>query len=606
MLKKEKIALTYIGKEPMFNEVMKKLTLGESLDYDEKTYILACAILFIRHYEKDNRYTSYADISYYIILKYSLSADDYEPLFDFCMNFGFYPVAKSILEKGFLDNYDIENFLSGIQLDRFSNENYTETLEQYVQRGAFLKSESLERSYLAPTSFGKSALIIDAIQSGNIDNAKIVIVVPTKSLLMQTYEMIRRANLNKKIIIHDEMYNNEDSVIAIFTQERALRFLRREDIFFDTVFIDEAHNLLKDDSRSVLLSRLITKNRSKNRNQRVIYLSPLVDDVNNLKVDNSQKISSHIIDFNIKEPEVYEYRNDGNAFKYNRFVNQFYPLGSKGSIFDYLKLNSGKKNFLYNYRPIKIEQLASDLCESLPQNEVSYSISEMEDVLKKEVHDAFYAIKYLKYGVVYLHGKLPDLIKEYLEHKFKTLPELKYIIANSVILEGMNLPIDTLFVLNTRSLYGKDLMNLIGRVNRLNTIFSSDSGRLDLLIPDVHFLNDKEYNGNKGNMQGKIELLRSRVFLDSVRNPTLQSFDIDNLESSKRNNENYIKKVDLIKENEMLIRTHPENEDEKVKLYLIESGISDFYSDIAPLVASFVEKMDQINRGGWLAGVRRH
>ena len=594
MLRKEKIALTFIGKNLVFNSVMKKITLGDWLEYDEKTYILACAILFMQHYEKDNRYTSYADISYYIILKYSLNQNDYEPLFDFCMNFGFYPVAKSILEQGFLKAYDIDNCLRDIQLDKFSNNNYTETLEQYIQRRRFLESSSFERSYLAPTSFGKSALIVDDIKSNDINNTKIVIVVPTKSLLMQTYEMIRRANLNIKIIIHDEMYNNEDSIIAIFTQERALRFLRRADVYFDTIFIDEAHNLLKVDPRWILLSRLIVKNRERNNNQRIIYLSPLVENANNLKVDDSQEISSHMITFNIKEPEIYEYREDGNAFKYNRFVNQFYPLDSQSSIFDYLNLNSGNKNFLYNYRPIKIEQLAHDLCETLPENEASDLITEIEEVLRKEVHDDFYAINYLRYGVIYLHGKLPDLIKEYLEHKFKTLPELKYIIANSVILEGMNLPIDTLFVFNTRSLSGKELMNLIGRVNRLNTIFSSDSGHLNSLLPDVHFLNNKEHNGKTGNMHGKIELLRSRVFLDSVENPTLQSFDINKLDSNKRNNENFINKIDLIKENEIFIRTNPEDDGDKIKLYLVESGINDFYSDTAPLVASIIDKIEEV------------
>jgi hypothetical protein len=30
---------------------------------------------------------------------------------------------------------------------------------------------------------------------------------------------------------------------------------------------------------------------------------------------------------------------------------------------------------------------------------------------------------------------MPDLIKEYLEYKFKEIKELKYIVANSVILE---------------------------------------------------------------------------------------------------------------------------------------------------------------------------
>jgi hypothetical protein len=44
-------------------------------------------------------------------------------------------------------------------------------------------------------------------------------------------------------------------------------------------------------------------------------------------------------------------------------------------------------------------------------------------------------INSIDYGLVYLHGQLPDIIKEYIEYKFKKVKELKYIIANTVILE---------------------------------------------------------------------------------------------------------------------------------------------------------------------------
>ena len=39
-------------------------------------------------------------------------------------------------------------------------------------------------------------------------------------------------------------------------------------------------------------------------------------------------------------------------------------------------------------------------------------------------------------------------MKEYLEYKYSQIPELQFIIANKVILEGINLPISSLFVLN--------------------------------------------------------------------------------------------------------------------------------------------------------------
>ena len=69
MLKKVKSNLTSIGKTEKFKTVFEKLTVNNNLTYSEKSYILATAILFIRHYEKDIRYKTYADIAYYIMFK---------------------------------------------------------------------------------------------------------------------------------------------------------------------------------------------------------------------------------------------------------------------------------------------------------------------------------------------------------------------------------------------------------------------------------------------------------------------------------------------------------------------------------------------------------
>lgn len=586
----EKRALTSINKEERFRDTFKKLTVGKKLDSNDQAYILASAILFIRRYQQDRRYTSYADLAYYIILKYSLQYVDYTPLYDFAINFGFYPIAKVLLSNDLYSGNLITSCLGDIQLDRFRNgKKDILTLEQYNASSSFLQENAQESCYLAPTSFGKSSLIVDQIKQLDSLSSRIVVLVPTKSLLIQTFQMIRKANLQRKLLIHDEMYDGEDSFIAIFTQERALRFLTKYDSCFDVIFLDEAHNLLKRDSRSILLSRVIAKNRTLNPDHRVLYLSPLLQDANNLRLTSDQTISSHIVRFNIKEPEIYELRLNKEVRQYNRFVNEAYKLQDGMEIKDYLLSNSGEKNFVYNYRPVKVEHLAGELCEMVHQIELTGNIDELARILADEVHPDFYAIECLKHGVVYLHGKLPDLVKEYLEFKYSDLPELKYVVANSVILEGMNFPIDTLFIFSTYSLQGKELMNLIGRVNRLNTIFGHRENRLDRLLPKVHFINNKEHNGAKSKMENKISLLRSRVFEDKVENPTLEAFSIPT--ASK---EEYIEKVNTVQENERFLTEPPATREDEIRAYLIQSGIIEFYSDPTGLIYRFIEESSDI------------
>lgn len=578
MNQSEKTALTAINKIEKFQAIIEKLTVGTELEHEEIVYILGCAIIFLKHYEIDNRCTSYAEFAYYIILKYSTKYKDYAPLYDFSANFGYYPVVKAILDDNLLNEDSLQDCCIGIELERYRHDEYIETVHQFNGKKHLLADQTQEVSYIAPTSFGKSSVIVDCIRKYDGLPTKIAIIVPTKSLLMQTYRMIRNANLGRKIIIHDEMYQNQDSLIAVFTQERALRLLAKNEIYFDVLFIDEAHNILKDDPRSVLLSRLLAKNRILNPSQNVVYLSPLVEDAHNLKVAQEQSINQHKIPFNIKEPEIFEFSTSGKVTKYNRFINEFYSIGDARDMFAYIDSTSTSKNFLYLYRPVSIEQMAKELSERAATIETSTKIKELIRILKKEVHEKFYAVDYLKHGIIYLHGKLPDLIKEYLESKFKELPEIKFVIANSVILEGMNLPIDNLFILNTYSLKGKELTNLIGRVNRLNMIFSSSGNDLKKLLPTVHFVNSEQFNRVDGKMSTKISLLRSRIFKDVVHNPTLDTFDLDKLSKSERERKKDF--YNQIQEDEIFLTRVPQNPFERVKQYLIESGIAHFYDDI--------------------------
>lgn len=576
MLTKESNDFTRIDKIEKFQTTIKKLILNESMTNAEQSYILSSALIFLDFYKKDKRYTSYREFTYYIILKYSLSYEDYRPLFDFSVETGFYPIAKEIIEKNLIDLTNIKDVLIDNVLETYKvNEKYIETLEQYKSKENLLKNKLNEIAYIAPTSFGKSSIILDLIDKNKYYNCKTAIIVPTKSLLLQTYKMIRDANFETRLLMHDEMYNNEKSFIAVFTQERALRLLNKG-VYFDVLFIDEAHNLMDKDFRAILLSRLIKKNSLINREQKVIYLSPLIHNPDELKISANQTISKIEIQFNLKEPEIYEYRLEKKAYKYNKFINKFYLIKNDIKAMDYIINNQRKKNFFYLRQPRKVEELANILFKKLPEIE-DEEINELIEILRVNVHEKFYIVDLLKKGIIYLHGKTPYLIKEYLEHKFKKVKNIKYLIANSVILEGINLPIDNLYVLNTYNLDAKKLTNLIGRVNRLDTIFSQNENNLFKLLPSIHFINTKKFNGQNSAMKNKIEKLR-KTFTDEVSNPTLTSFDIDSLSGKDKENAQYI--ID----NETILFGSSSDEKTKLLQKCIELGINIFYSDFNDVI----------------------
>ncbi len=582
-------AFSDLSKLTKFHDILAKLTIGEKLNNEEKGYILACAILFSQYYQNDRRYTSYIEIAYYIILKYSVLHEDYEPLYDFSINFGYYPVAKNIYELSLIENMGIQSVLNSIELNTYKHNGYIETIEQKNSREKIINDERSEACYIAPTSFGKSSIMLDYIKMYERTKDKICIIVPSRSLLMQTYRMIKEADIDRKIIIHDEMYSGEDKFISIFTQERTLRMIERHGVEFDLLFIDEAHNIFKKDNRSILLARAIKLAKLKNSDAKIIYLSPLISETHNLKLRDDQTIDTQRISFNIKEPEIFELSKNGVVSQYNRFLNEFYEIDTGVAMIDYVHKHSKLKNFMYLNTPRKIEMFANELGTSIAEKSGVDKISEIVSLLEENVHEDFYAISLLKKGIVYLHGKLPDLIKEYLESKFKEIPELNYVVANTVILEGMNLPIDTLFVLSTDSLHGKELTNLIGRVNRLNNIFSTSENNLDKLLPQVHFINSSKYNRKDGNMKNKIELLRKRTFTDELENPVLKNFDID-----KVKNEGARKKIQEIIDFEEYILSDPENEVEQIKKYLVKEGFTYIYEDIEIAAQNIHKRINSI------------
>ncbi|WP_078596317.1 DEAD/DEAH box helicase [Evansella clarkii] len=590
MDEKEKRKLTSINKIDVFNSILKKITKGESLENNEKSYILSCAIMFIQHYEQDRRYTSYLEFGYYIILKYSIQYQDYSPLFDFALNFGFYPIAKEIINHNLLDEVKLNDSLIELKLDSYINNGYIETYEQNKARLNLINNSNQEMSYVAPTSFGKSSLIIEHLLS-NI-NKRVGIIVPTKSLLTQTYKLIREANLKKRMLIHDEMYQQDEEFIAVLTQERALRLLDKHDTAFDILYIDEAHNIFDNDPRNIMLSRLIRKNRVINPQQKVVYLSPLITDSNNLKFDDLQEISEQRITHNLKEPEIYEYRLNGEVYQYNRFVNEFFYLKSSSDSLSYIIAEKRKKNFIYIRSPKKIEMFANEFADELKLIKKTDDLEELLDELKRFVHKDFFMIDLLLKGVMYLHGKLPDILKEYLEFKFKKISDLKFVVANSVILEGINLPIDTLFILNTYELKEKKLTNLIGRVNRLNNIFGSkNENRLEKLLPRIHFVNHETYNRTNSKMENQITTLRSNIFKDEIKNPVLNTFDIEKV----RGSQNLKEKLINIKENEDFVFNEEQDELSKLRRYLINSGIEPIYK----LDEFVLEKILERLKGGF-------
>lgn len=548
-----------------------QLCLGKDLNEEDKEYLLGSALILLKVFDGDDDKREYFELAYNIILNYSLKTKDFLPLNDMAYNYGFFPIVRYINRKHLLDEVSINEILFDFSLEKYKYNTYIETFEQYKTRKRILESNSTI-CFIAPTSSGKSSIISEHIKR-NFNIKKSIIIVPTKSLLSQTYMEIRRNIIDRKVICHDEMYKEEDCFVGILTQERTMRLLENNaGLKVDYLYIDEAHNLFNNDSRNILLARVIRICRYNNPNLKIIYLSPFINDVNNLLLkdkDFFDNINEQRISYSIKEPTIYELRKDGSVFLYNRFLNIFTDLKTKNTLFSYIMETQKEKNFFFIGSPRKIEIFAQELFENTEPIELTAELRELQKTIEKNVHASFKIIKMIEHGIIYLHAKIPDVLKDYLEYQFKIIPEIKYLVANTVILEGINLPIDNLYILDARKHNGSSLLNLIGRVNRLNDVFDIRNGDLEKLLPSIHFINSSYYHGK---MENKIKILYAER-MDKVINPLLLNYDINKLNETPAKKDELNKKNLDILEREKIFFEEPVDEISKLKKLLMKCGV---------------------------------
>lgn len=569
-----KSQFTRIYKEEYFKKILVKLTLNQQLDSNEAEYVLSLSLIFYDWYiKKDQDY--YFEFSYYLILKYSFITEDYRPLYEFSTNVGFYPITKLIVEKNF-DSAGILDIIVTSGLEKFEVDKIMETKEQYESKKTLIESNRKYKSFIAPTSYGKSTLIVKDILKEKQN--KIGIIVPKKALIWETYRRMKEMSAKNgyQLLIHDTEYDGEDKFIGIFTQERALRLLQDNDIYFDVLYIDEAHNLFEKDDRNILLARLIRLNKKINPSHKIIFLSPLIENSNNLMLEKNMEIEEQRINFNIKEPNIHYYETNGEERVYNRFINDYIFIERHDNGWEeYIVKKTVNKSLLYVYRPKHVQELALYFNKSLPTIN-SDKLNEIALILEKYVYEDYFMVELVKKGVIFLHGKVPDGIRDYLIQKFKVVDELKYLVSNSTVLEGVNFPIDSLFIFNVHSLNKNNLNNLIGRVNRLNEIFI-ETKNLKRLISPIHFVKTDQFGGSES-FQNKIELLRVLEVEDVVQNPILIN--------TKNPNEKTVEKEQSYLDNFM---------DKSIESILLKNNIDVFYKDFKSTQTKIYKNLQKIN-----------
>ena len=520
--------------------------------------LLSYAVLFLNC--KDSIIKA---LGYRIILRYSISTNDYIPLYETAFNLGLFPICNTIYNL-IIGGQKKETFMSEwlysfTQLATINES--VRTIEQINLNEFFLRELKNDSCIIAPTSYGKSELVMTLIKNSKQKN--ICILVPTKALISQTRRAIKNylkqnsAQSDWLIITHPDMYintTNRDKVIAIFTQERLMRCINQfKELIFDFLVVDEAHELLDDNDRSRLQAIVILYLKKLNPEIKVKYLTPFIHNSENLAIKYSEfNISEFKVDEVVKIPR-YQYVDlytKKNCI-YDQFLGMFIPyddtveLPNNPEEFIIRNKKKTKKTLVYLNKSKALERCALNLASrnAIIKNEY---IDKACQALQAQLHGEYNLIRCLRHGVLYHHGSMPDNIRAFIEYIYSIIPEITYLVTSSTLLQGMNLPIDELYLLDKKkgrsNLSRSTFKNLIGRVSRFKEVFDRKQGNLSLLEPSIYLVKSLYVEGNSN----------FKSFIESVADENKKSLDkVSNkmLEGGASSNDSTVKGLEGIIEN---------------------------------------------------------
>ena len=489
------------------------------------------------------------NLGYRIFLLYSKFTNDYKPLYELCINKGLIPISEFIQNKlNYSEKFgnlytEINTYLA----EKFKHNGLYRTIGQYNLFNDVLKLKSESQIIVAPTSYGKTELILSFIEE-KYNFKRICIISPTKSLLSQIKKRIIENFGYKKIITYPEMYNEKDTeIIAVLTQERLLRLLQNKPkLKFDLLIVDEAHNILNgfsnENTRSVVLMSVIIICQRRNKNIICKYLTPFLkskDSFKNKYVSNDN-LRWYKVNEIVKSEIFYFYDLEKNKkFLFDQYsINNDKFIEIKDKKFkddiDIILSNDSNKNIIYINNPKQIEEFALEISHKLPKIDINKLVKAAND-LREYVHEKYNLADCIEKGIIYHHGSVPEQVRYFIENLYNDMSEIKMLIANSTLLEGVNIPATRMFILNPYKgnsyLSSSAFKNLIGRVCRFNEIFNAHTGDLEYLLPEIHIVKgnycNKKFSAYSFIKKTKLSVKSENEIKDDIQNPLLENSNCD-------------------------------------------------------------------------------
>mgnify|MGYP004672429313 FL=1 len=377
----------------------------------------------------------------------------------------------------------------------------------------------------APTSFGKTFLMLEFIKRNTKKLNNIIFIIPTLALMNELLKKIYNLFGDVYNICINSSEEIKDKNIFVFVPERSeIDFL-----VFDEIYKLQASNLkeIKTDDRIIYMNKVYLD--LVNRAEKIALLGPYIKNV------TFGKTKLDIVKYYTNFMPVY---------------NKMIVLTKEEDWINFIKL---EHQLIYFSSPGSIYKNIENILKKIPENQKYIDKYNKEiKYLEKSVSADWYVVSLLKRGIGIHHGKTPMYLRKFYENEYNK-NNIKVLLCTNTLMEGINTPTNSLIVVDDPKSAFK-LNNLIGRVGRLNLknptigeiIISNESilsnindssGWFDLnILAEDNKINDEDeiiYLNKRYEDVSKQKALEEKINILQANGITLEDIIVRNLQFNK-------------------------------------------------------------------------
>ena len=410
----------------------------------------------------------------------------------------------------------------------------------------------------APTSFGKTTLILEYLVNNVSNLNNIIFILPTKSLIEELY--IKLLKINKEIDFFEKynitlnIFKKTGKTIRVLTPEKFLNYYEYSGLYnVDFIVMDEVYKI-ENDGRQIDGS--VVDNRSykfrkvleliSNTNIKVVALSPYTYE----KEDSMKEYMSkyNIIEINRNIKYVYhEYENLSTAIAYSRYfecdkplIKNYKTIPQKVSLI--LEKMTANKNIVYIsdiskgldiFQLIQYKDLSFLNLEVEEKSRYEIFIKHLEETYNLDDGEDWYIISALKRGIGIYISSMPRYVKKEIIKLYDS-GIINCLFVTTAFVEGVNCTAENIILTSgctARNITLNDmaLLNISGRAGRFGkkyvgkVIFISDDiyHRVEKIKDEGVSLSNPNYednNSNKIRNDYEIEMIDELYLNDEEKN----------------------------------------------------------------------------------------